>query len=267
MKGPHRYVGSELETFRYASNWKRYFAGQMRPFIRGRVLEVGAGIGGSSKFLCTDAVTHWTSLEPDPELAAVLEAARRDDPLPVSHEVVVGFLADLPDQTKFDTIVYVDVLEHIEDDAAEVAAATARLMPGGHLATPAHQFLYTPFDDHVGHFRRYSRKTIAALEASGATCVRLRYLDSVGMLVTLGNRLLLRSSTPKLKQVPFWGRCVVPVSRILDAGLFYRLGKSVMAVWRLTAKWGRSISLPTPQGHRPSLGSCLLMMSEYCWPL
>ena len=72
MNAPFEYPGSELDVFAGAARWKRYFAAHLRPFIRGRVLEVGAGIGAVTRTLCTGSEEAWTCLEPDARLAARL---------------------------------------------------------------------------------------------------------------------------------------------------------------------------------------------------
>src|SRR3954449_7275000 len=68
MGEPFEYVGDELEVFAGAVRWKRYFGTQLRPFIRGNVLEVGAGLGSTTKVLYQDEVESWTCLEPDVKL-------------------------------------------------------------------------------------------------------------------------------------------------------------------------------------------------------
>ena len=58
------------------------------------------------------------------------------------------------------------------------------------------------------------------------------YLDAAGLVLSLGNRVLLRSSTPTVRQIHIWDRRFVTVSRYIDPLLGYRLGKSVLAIWR-----------------------------------
>jgi 2-polyprenyl-3-methyl-5-hydroxy-6-metoxy-1,4-benzoquinol methylase len=131
-------------------------------------------------------------------------------------------------------VIYIDVLEHIEHDRDELRAAARRLKPGGTIVvmSPAHQSLFTPFDAAIGHFRRYNRRQLEALTPPNTRLVRMRYLDSVGLTLTLGNRLLLHSSSPSARQVLFWDRCCIPIARRLDPLLGGRLGKSIFAVWR-----------------------------------
>src|ERR671922_1949707 len=151
------YVGSELETFSHARNWKRYWSGRLAPYLRGLVLEVGAGLGANSAYLVTPEVSRIVCLEPDARLLRELRCSA--PPNGAAREVLQGTLQDLNRDRTFDTIVYVDVLEHIEDDRAELADAAARLRSGGDLVVlaPAFPILYSEFDRAVGHHRRYTR--------------------------------------------------------------------------------------------------------------
>lgn len=229
------YIGSELEVFANAVNWKHYLASLLEPFIQGNVLEVGAGIGATTRVLATGLEVSWTCLEPDAILAARLEDLVKEDSLlsRLPLQVVAGSVADLPSSLVFDCILYVDVLEHIRDDDDELRRAAQHLSSQGYLVvlSPAHQWLFSPFDEAIGHCRRYSRKTLQGTGPEGLRLVELRYLDSVGLLASLGNRILLRSSSPSHGQVHFWDRFMVPISRIVDFVLRYRLGKSILAVW------------------------------------
>jgi SAM-dependent methyltransferase len=230
----YTYVGSELDLFAAARNWKSYFRDRIAPFLGSEVLEVGAGLGGTTRTLCRGSERRWVCLEPDPALASRLGGEIAAKRLPGCCEVRVGTLNDSSGSPEFDTVLYMDVLEHIEDDRAEVARAAALLRPGGHIValSPAHQWLYSPFDRAIGHCRRYSRASFGALAGPGLERVRLDYLDSVGLLASLGNRVLLRSDMPKPSQIAFWDNVLVRASRFLDPILGHGVGKSVLAVWK-----------------------------------
>jgi SAM-dependent methyltransferase len=233
----YQYVGSELALFAEAKNWKRYFGHLMEPYLGKEVLEVGAGVGGTTQLLCSERQLRWVGLEPDRGLAAELEQASRNGALPSCFRLALGTIADLAEQDGFDTILYVDVLEHIEDDAGELIRAAERLLPGGHLVvlSPAHQWLYSAFDAAIGHYRRYSRRSLAALTPESLELVRLIYVDAVGLLASLGNRLLLRRSLPTTQHIAFWDKAMIPLSRCLDPLLARSLGKTVLGVWRKKA--------------------------------
>jgi SAM-dependent methyltransferase len=224
------YVGTELEIFSRAVNWKRYWADRIRPYLRGAVLEVGAGTGVNTPFLKTEDCARWVCLEPDEELATKLQTRCET----LGCEVRVGTLEDVPVSSRFDTILYIDVLEHIADDRAELRRAAGLLGAEGHLVvlSPAHQWLFTRFDVAIGHYRRYTRRTLADAAPPALELVRIEYLDAVGVLLSLGNRVALRQSMPAQGQVLLWDRVAVPLSRRVDWMLRYRAGKSVLAVWR-----------------------------------
>lgn len=229
----YHYEGDELTLFREANQWKDYLRARIRPHIHGRVLEVGAGLGGSTRVLRDPADDTWVCLEPDAALAARLRDEVATMPSPERVAVCEGTLLDLDDR-RFDTILYVDVLEHIADDRSELARAASRLAPDGSLVvlSPAHPWLYSPFDRAIGHHRRYTLPMLRALSPPGARLAVGEYLDAVGLLASLGNRLLLRHAMPTPAQVALWDRAMVPLSRRLDGLLGYRVGKSVLAVWR-----------------------------------
>ncbi len=163
------YVGSELDLFSAAKNWKSYFRDQLKPYIGEDVLEVGAGLGGTTRVLCRGTERRWACLEPDASLVARLDREIRSGALPRCCESRLGTLEKFDESETFDTILYMDVLEHIEDDRAEVARAARHLRTGGHVIalSPAHQWLFTPFDRAIGHYRRYTRRGLGALAPEG----------------------------------------------------------------------------------------------------
>ncbi len=240
------YVGTELDLFSAARNWKGYFRDRIAPYLGGDVLEVGAGLGGTTRVLRRGDERRWVCLEPDTGLAGRLEAEIAAGSLPKGCEVRVGTLDDFAPGERFDTILYMDVLEHIEGDRAEVARAAAHLVPGGHVIalSPAHPWLFTPFDRAIGHHRRYTKATFAALAGPDLEPIRLDYLDSVGFFASLGNRLLLKSAAPTPAQIAFWDRVLVRMSRVVDPVLGYKAGKSVLSIWRKKAGSVASVQQP-----------------------
>lgn len=232
MNAAYTYPGDELALFQHARNWKAYFSKVIKPFIKGHVVEVGAGIGASTALLNDGTASSWLLLEPDAAMSTVLAEKISSGSLPSNCRLQTGLLTDL--SGTFDTILYIDVLEHIEDDAAELRTAAAKLNPGGHIIvlSPAFQTLYNPFDKAIGHYRRYSKKSIRALTPASLQLRSNRYYDSVGYFAALFNKWLLRKKYPTRQQVLFWDRRMVPVSRITDLLCFHTLGKSIITVWQ-----------------------------------
>jgi SAM-dependent methyltransferase len=230
---PDAYPGGELELFREARNWKAYLAQQLAHVLEGEVLEVGAGIGGMTRGLCHARHSRWLALESDPELAAHIRADAESGRFAGAVEVQVGTLANLAPDARFDALLYADVLEHIENDAEELASAATHLRPGGSLIViaPAHEWLYSEFDRAIGHHRRYTTESMRALSPPGLSLHRVRYLDAAGMLASMANRWLLHRDLPTARQIATWDRLLVPVSRWLDPLFAHRLGKTVLAIW------------------------------------
>lgn len=227
------YVGSELLLFSKAINWKAYYGRMIKKFLAGDVLEVGAGIGAGAHILCDGSQKRWVCLEPDAGMSATIRARIEDGSLPGCCEARNGTILDLDDENRFDAIVYIDVLEHIKDDTDELSKAAGLLKESGFLIviSPAHQWLYTPFDREIGHYRRYSRKSLLKVAPPSLRCVKLCYLDSIGMLASIGNRVFLKSSMPSAEQIGFWDKRLVPLSIFIDPLLRHQLGKSVLGVW------------------------------------
>ncbi len=233
----YSYIGSELELFRDAWNWKAYYRQLIKNYLGAEILEVGAGIGATTESLCKGNHRRWVCLEPDPVLAKTLYSLLANGSLPAYCEPRIGTLVDINCQEKFDTIIYIDVLEHIKNDRAEINLAFSHLRDGGFLVVlaPAHQFLFAPFDEVIGHYRRYNRSTLSAIVGEKFECINIRYLDCIGLIASFGNCFFLRSKMPNKKQIVLWDTIMVPLSKMLDPLLQYSLGKSILGIWQKRA--------------------------------
>ena len=173
-----QYKGEELILFRNAANWKAYFAKSLEKYIKGDVLEVGSGLGINFNYLYNSQVKNWTFLEPDEELASQIKS---NILLPESAqtEIINGTILSIINR-KFDVILYIDVLEHIQDSKSELACASELLHNDGHLIilAPAHPNLYSKFDDAIGHFRRYNKRLLKQDIPPSLNTVKVFYLDS-----------------------------------------------------------------------------------------
>jgi hypothetical protein len=227
-----QYMGSELEIFAHARHWKSYVQSKLRPYLVGDVLEVGAGIGGTTRALNDGTQRRWVCLEPDPAFAKKIGSL----PHPGNCEVCVGMLQDIDPQEKFDSILYIDVLEHIKEDKNELTLAARHLKTNGVIVVlaPAFPWLYTPFDAAIGHFRRYTRNSLRAVAPHGLREEECIYLDAFGVLASAGNLLFLQAANASEGQMRFWDNYLVPMSRFMDRVLAFSLGRSVLAIWRKT---------------------------------
>lgn len=228
------YVGGELDLFAQAENWKTYVKEEITDYLTGDVLEVGAGIGGTTLALHDGTARRWVCLEPDANLTVRLQARIRTTDKAATADIIAGSIRTFANAPCFDCILYIDVLEHIEDDRGQIELAAQLVRPGGHIVVlaPAHQWLFSDFDKSIGHLRRYKKATLRALMPLGWVERKLAYLDSIGVLLSLGNVIALRRAMPTRTQIVIWDRLCVSLSRIVDRWCCGMIGKSILAVWR-----------------------------------
>lgn len=231
--GSYKYEGNELDVFSAAVKWKGYWAQKINKYVEGVVLEVGAGIGSNTVLLKNCRVSKWVALEPDCDLCARMRADFKNKFNILDVDV---FSCDLSEfrgsDLSFDTILYLDVLEHIKDDKEELRAASGFLKLGGKIVilAPAHNFLYSPFDRRIGHYRRYNKSMLNNITPDGFKVIDIKYLDSVGFFASLVNKVFLRESEPSLLSILFWDRCLVRASMFFDVFFQYFFGRSILVV-------------------------------------
>jgi SAM-dependent methyltransferase len=228
------YQGNELDLFKNATCWKRYWQGRIMEYVKGDVCEVGAGIGVNTGMLLRNAsgINSLLAIEPDSSLSNRIKENVVDDKRLLT--VFNGYLSGIDSSKKFDTILYIDVIEHIRDDKQEINRALSRLKSGGNLIilVPAHPFLFSPFDSAIGHFRRYTMKSLRDTVGTKVGMLQMYHLDSMGAIASIVNKLLLKQPYPTERQILFWDRYIVQASRFTDMFFGKVFGKSIVGVWR-----------------------------------
>lgn len=229
------YIGNELEIFQHAVNWKTYFSSYFKQYILGSVAEIGAGIGANIPFLINNNVDEYICIEPDYKLVCAIQNKIDTFILPSKVQVYHGFLKK-EEVKKFNSILYIDVLEHIQNDREEILKAYNNLNPNGYLCilVPANPGDFSAFDKSVGHFRRYNQKMIKALIPKGMNIVECKYIDSFGSFASKANKMFLKQSYPTLRQILFWDKFIVPFSSFTDKLINYTAGKSLIMVLQKT---------------------------------
>ena len=224
------YHGRESEMAG-ATNYHAWILREFAPFIRGSVAEVGAGSGNVSSMLLERGVERLLAIEPSHNVFPHLAARLAGQPRVALHNEFFHQLAPSLAGT-LDTVIYINVLEHIEDDAGELRLAREALRPGGHVCifVPALRALYSRFDAEVGHLRRYHRAPLCrVLESAGLDVVQSRYFDIVGSVLWFVAYRLLNGGIEG-GQVSLYDRWVVPVVSRMEAVVPPPFGKNLLVV-------------------------------------
>jgi SAM-dependent methyltransferase len=221
-----------LERMAAAPRFNRWMFERLRPWIGRRVLEIGAGIGNMSAFLVEQADVDRVVLT-DTERHYVDRLRERFAGLP--HVVVAELRLPARDPRlvaeRLDTVVCLNVLEHIERDDAALGAMRDLLQPTGRLVllVPSLRALYGTLDEALGHFRRYVPAELRAkLAAAGFRVRHLEYFNLAGVPGWwLAGRVLRRRLIPT--GALRWYEALVPLFR-LERLLPWRIGQSLIAV-------------------------------------
>ena len=236
-----------LESVRRASGFNRWMLNQFKGFIGGRVLEAGCGIGNFTeqlldrqRLICADLDPYYTEViaRRYSHLSNV-RTARMDLSDPAHFQP----LAD----EKPDTVISLNVVEHIEDDLAALKNYHDVLTPGGHaiILVPAHQWLFTEADRTLGHHRRYTRALLSErMKQAGFEVLQTREFNRLGVLGWyVSGKLGRRDLSPG--QMKLFNR-LVPIAKIIER--FDGLpGLSVIAIGRKPARARAHAPSHTPE--------------------
>ena len=227
-------AAADLERLGTARHFFDWVLDEFEPYLHGRVLEVGAGLGTITRLLADRyPELSLVALEPAGNVFADLSSFAAVTPQVTARRTTLAEYRPADGQ-RFDAVMYLNVLEHIEDDAAELGLATQVLRPGGAVLVfgPAMNGLYSELDYRAGHYRRYDTDRVRELlEGAGLEPVYIRYLDVLGVLPYLVVYRLLRRDA--ISGSSMWGydRVLVPLSRRIQQAIpSPPIGKNVIAV-------------------------------------
>lgn len=236
--GTFRYEPGDLEAMQAAVNYYRWILDFFQPFLGRKILEVGAGTGNFTTALLKryhNGIEQYTALEPEPGLFKTMQQRLEAYP-PGLVQYQKAFLADaLRELTgkEIDTVIYVNVLEHVEDDTEELSQAATLLNEGGYLLTftPAMPVLYSRFDRSLGHYRRYTLPQMKhKMTKAGLRIEKAHYVDFPGFFLWWIKYRLLKHTTMKKSQVHLYDRLVVPLLRKLEPCRFLPFGKNIVVI-------------------------------------
>jgi phospholipid N-methyltransferase len=230
------YVGKDLEAMDFAENYHRWILDVFGPFLGKRLVEVGAGTGSFSELLLGRSPEKLVLIEPS-NMFASLTANLNDLSSKTSTAFFNSTFSEAAPEVKAghhpDSIIYINVLEHIRDDIAELVTVFETLRPGGRIFifVPALAVLYSNFDRQIGHFRRYNMNDLKhKCRAVGFDILIARNFDMPGILPWLLKYRILRSLKMEAGAVAFYDKFAVPIIRKFETFLPPPIGKNLILV-------------------------------------
>ncbi len=220
-----------LDSLAQTNRFNKWMADTIRPWLGEEILELGAGIGNMTQQLCRGR-SRYTASDIDAEHLARIRVRFRGRPRLATCKCDLTKAADFDRfRGRFDTVVCLNVVEHIEDDLLALRNIRSALKPGGRaiILVPQDQAIYGSLDKVLGHYRRYSEAQLRMrMEEAGFHCEKMLHFNRItrpGWL--LNGQILKRRSFGRL-QLRVFDR-LVPIWRRVD-GLFPWPAVSVIAI-------------------------------------
>lgn len=217
-----------LESMSQAIWYNRWILQKFAGLVKGDILEIGCGIGNFTKSLTKYGKVTAIDINND-----YIEQAKKK----VGGYARIGF-GDIEKGNYFfkgrvfDTIVCINVLEHIKDDVMALQNIYKLLKPNGILIlhVPAHLFLYGSIDAAIGHFRRYEiKKLINNMQSSGFEidqAKRLNFIGAVGWFIV--NKLFRDKEVKETKIAIF--NLIAPIFLSLENIFEPPIGTSILVI-------------------------------------
>jgi len=237
MSEKHGYAGKDLEAMSFAVNYHRWILSIFEPHLGARVVEVGAGSGSFSELLLERRLESLSLVEPSTamyqQLFRRVEELRPAQNVKTYNDVFENVAERIRSTDRPDSIIYVNVLEHIADDVHELNVINKTLDVGGRIFifVPALRWLHGSYDRQINHFRRYTRTELEKkCVASGFKVIASRYFDLLGVLPWWVKYKVLQSNNMEPGAVRFYDQRVVPVARALESSVTPPIGKNVLLI-------------------------------------
>tara|TARA_B100000029_G_scaffold447192_1_gene468806 strand:- start:768 stop:1451 length:684 start_codon:yes stop_codon:yes gene_type:complete len=223
------YPGDELEIFDKATIWRKYIHFKTKKYFRDKFLEIGAGIGSFTKNYESDFKEVLLS-DLDEKNNEILKKKFQDFK---NIKITNKKISDI--EGKFNTIIYLNVLEHIKDDRNEIIEAEKKLENNGYLVilVPAHQKLYSSFDKAIGHCKRYDINFFKDNNFKNLKIEKLIFLDFFGYFLYFFNNFFFKKDIyPSKFKVMIWDKVFTPLTIITDFFTGYSAGKNILCVYK-----------------------------------
>jgi len=220
-----------LEVIAKADKFNQWMFETISPYCHGNILEIGSGIGNISRLFIQKGYSIILS-DTDEHYIEQLKTSFR------GINIVSIDLIDEDFQKKynrffqtFDTVIFLNVLEHINNEDEAIENCRQFLKPGGALVilVPAYSFLFSKMDKELHHYRRYTAKTLSKVVSKKKFIVRkVFYFNAMGIFAWMYGKLFGMDSIPS-KEMNLFNN-LVPLAKFIDKIVFKKAGLSVIMV-------------------------------------
>jgi len=230
------YIGKDLEAMSFAVNYHNWILDEFRPFLGKNIVEVGSGTGSFSELLLREKPEILNLVEPSEMFNYLKQNISHFDTDAETnfYQAVFAQVCDtIAERKKPDSIIYVNVLEHIEDDITELKIIHRTLEKGGRcfIFVPALMSLYGEFDRKIGHFRRYTKMEIEEkCVAAGFKILKSKYFDFAGIFPWYVKYKLLKSDSLESGAVTIYDKYAVPIISRFESYFTFPVGKNILII-------------------------------------
>lgn len=223
-----------IDSIKNASNFAKWSIYMVEKYIGNRILEIGGGIGTFTDFFTGSDKLITTEID-DTCFSKLSEKYNGNNHIDViKGDITDDLFCKNMMKLNIDTVVCFNVLEHIEDDTRAISNMGKCLTKEGHiiLRVPAFNFLYSNLDKNVGHFRRYTKKSLSEkILANDLDIVELSYMDIVGFMAWFFLfKILRKESFATEDQIGMYDKFCVPIFSKIEKIIGYPFGLTLFAV-------------------------------------
>ena len=227
-----QYFGKDLEDLKTARNYYKWIISIFKSYLGETVAEIGAGSGNFTSFLSEEKIKKIFAFEPSHNMYSLLSNKFKN------NNRVTTINTCFKEKYKeflnfFDSVLYVNVLEHIEEDKKELSYSYKTIKQNGYILifAPALSFLYSEFDKRIGHFRRYCKKRlINIVRENGFSIESIRYFDIAGVIPWYISFILLKNKTTNKANISLYDKLMVPPMRLLEMLIPAPTGKNLLLI-------------------------------------
>ncbi|MBA3284426.1 MAG: methyltransferase [Nitrosopumilus sp.] len=218
-----------------ADKFNQWMAETIAPYVSGDILEIGSGLGNISQYFI-DKNYQITLSDIDPYYLETLNKHFHDignvkEILSIDLQSKKFFETYKDLAKKFDTVFYLNVLEHLEFEDLAIQNSQFLLKPGGNLIilVPAYSFLYSPMDKALDHYRRYTQKRLNhVFQRNEMIVIKSFYFNFLGIVEWLYGKIKKLKTVPDSEMSTF--NALIPFAKLFDKAIFHSMGLSVISV-------------------------------------